>query len=171
MRFPAPDCTFSQTGGLQRAMAKEIIFVLVDTGRNHKDSSFLYPMFRIFLCDLLLDEAGLHCCVEQRRQRLRNWVELCSTLMDWGSGEVKACGSPYRWEELIPEAPPSLPFHRQRRRKERQIYHPHMEGDAGKPLIRSSEWPKNVLYCYVPQETPNHLFILISRDFSNGPYE
>lgn len=114
MRFPNPACTFSQTGGLQRAMAKEIICVLVETGKNHKDSSFLYPTFEIFLCDLLLDEGSLHRCVEQRWQRLRNWG-LCSTLMDWGSGEVEACGSPYRWEELIPEAPSSLPFHRQRR--------------------------------------------------------
>lgn len=165
MRFPNPACTFSQTGGLQRATAKEIIFVLVGTGKKHKDSSFFYPTFRIFLFDLLLVEGSLHCCMEQRWQRLRNWG-ICSTLMDWGSSEVNAHGSPCRWEELAPEAPSSLPIHSQGR-KERQTYHPHMEGDPGKPLIQSSEWPKmfsTVMYLKKPQ-------ILISRDFSNIPYE
>lgn len=166
MRFPNPACTFSQTGGLQRAMAKEIIFVQVETRKNHKDSSFLYLTFRIFLFDLLLVEGSLHCCKGQRWQRLRNWG-ICSALMHWGSREVNACGSPCRWKELVPEVPS---ISQTREERETDIAS-HMEGDPGKPLIRSSEWPKNVLHCYVPQETPNHLCILISKDFSNSPYE
>lgn len=149
-------------------MVKEIICVQVETRKNHNDSSFLYPTFGIFLSDLLLDEGSLLCCKEQRWQRLRNWG-ICSTLMHGGSREVNACSSPLVGTACTRSA--SQPSTLQTREEGETDIASHTEGDPGKPLIRSSEWPKNVLHCYVPQETPYHLCILISRDFSNGPYE